>query len=300
MEKLFHPVNIGALDLAHRVVMPGIVDYRRAASSGPADAGACDCVRRAAPGGLVFTPPVPVSSRGALPPFTDGFDAPAAAGVLGEAVAMAHAKSARIVARLWHAGQDAGLLDDAGIDLVLEDYRRAARHARRLGFDAVELDAADGALPDRFLQDGANCRRDRYGGPVQNRLNLLAELADLLVAEWGAERVGVRLSPFGTYRGMSDTDPPALFEAVLGMLAGQEIAFIHLVRTDADGAALGHLPYEQPGFGGRLRAAFPSAIIVSGDFPRDCAVDLVRRRWADAIGVEDGPLAAEAATLAPR
>lgn len=294
MEKLFLPINIGALDLAHRVVMAAASDHGRTGErQSAADCGAC--VRHVSPGGLVITPPVPVSAAAASAPFLDEFDAPGAAAAWGGAIALAHVRKARVVARLWHSGRHAGqdsmlaaTLDGAGIDAVIEDFRRAAEQAKRLGFDGVELDAADGSLPDQFLQDGVNRRTDRYGGSIQNRLNFLCELVDAVAGVWSVERVGVRLSPFGQFRGMSDSDPVTLFATLLTTLGGQELPFVHLVRTAADGAPLGHLPYEDSAAATRFRAAFPSAIIVSGAFTRQRAVELVRSRWADAIGVETG------------
>ncbi|CAO3440843.1 oxidoreductase [Azospirillum endophyticum] len=295
MEKLFLPINIGALDLAHRVVVPGMIDRRAIHRDGPA-IDPRDCVRCVAPGGLVITPPIPVSS----PPVSPGaahpsvmacFDAPGSATAWAEAVGLVRERNAKLVARLCHAGDPPATvasLDAAAIDTVIEDFRRAAEQARRLGFDGVELDAADGSLPDQFLQDGANRRTDRYGGSVPNRLNFLGELIDALTGVWTAERVGVRLSPYGGFRGIADSDPATLFPAILTMLGEQELPFVHLVRTAADGAPLGHLPYQDRSFAARIRAAFPSAIIVSGAFTRERAVDLVRSRWADAIGVEAG------------
>lgn len=288
MDKLFLPINIGALDLAHRVVISAATDRRRIGErpSMP-DCGAC--VRHVSPGGLVITPPVPVSATAAVDAFPSGFDAPGARVAWGEAIALAHSRKAKVVARLSHAGHRpirATSLDGAGIDAVIEDFRRAAEQARSLGFDGVELDAADGSLPDQFLQDGANRRTDRYGGGIQGRLNFLCELLDAIIGVWTAERVGVRLSPFGQFRGMSDSDPVTLFTSLLTTLGGQELPFVHLVRTAVDGAPLGHLPYEDSSGAARIRAAFPSAIIVSGAFTRQRAVELVRSRWADAIGVE--------------
>jgi N-ethylmaleimide reductase len=290
MEKLFLPINIGALDLAHRVVISAATDHRRIGECcSVADFRAC--VRHASPGGLVITPPVPVSARATSAPVLDGFDTPGVAPAWAAAINLAHARKAKMVARLCHPGYApvrAATLPGTSIDEVIADFRRAAEQAKHIGFDGVELDAADGSLPDQFLQDGVNRRTDRYGGSIQNRLNFLCELVDVVTGVWTAERVGVRLSPFGQFRGMSDSDPVKLFTMLLTTFAGQELPFVHLVRTAADGAPLGHLPYEDRNAAAHIRAAFPSAIIVSGAFTRRRAVELVRSRWADAIGVEDG------------
>ena len=290
MEKLFLPVNIGALDLAHRVVISAATDRRGIGESrSAAYCGAC--VRHVSPGGLVITPPVAVSATAASVSVPDGFDTPGTAATWAAAISLAHARKAKVVARLCHPGYApfrAATLPGTGIDEVIAGFRRAAERARHLGIDGGELAAADGSLPDQFLQDGVNRRTDRYGGSIQNRLNFLCELVDAVTGVWTAERVGVRLSPFGQFRGMSDSDPVTLFTMLLTTLAGQELPFVHLVRTAADGAPLGHLPYEDRSAAARVRAAFPSAIIVSGDFTRRRAVELVRSRWADAIGVEAG------------
>ena len=46
--------------------------------------------------------------------------------------------------------------DIAEIPGIIEDYRKAAGRAKAAGFDGVELHAANGYLPDQFLQDGSN------------------------------------------------------------------------------------------------------------------------------------------------
>lgn len=73
---------------------------------------------------------------------------------------------------------------------IIEDYRKAAQRAKDAGFDGVELHAANGYLPDQFLQDNSNKRTDQYGGPVQNRSRFLLEVVAAMVSVWGADRVG--------------------------------------------------------------------------------------------------------------
>jgi NADH:flavin oxidoreductase / NADH oxidase family len=51
-------------------------------------------------------------------------------------------------------------LDIREIPGVVEDYRKAAERAESADFDGVELHAANGYLPDEFLQDGSNKRTD--------------------------------------------------------------------------------------------------------------------------------------------
>ena len=98
------------------------------------------------------------------------------------------------------------------IPAVVDAFGIAARHAIEAGFDGVEVHAANGYLIDQFLRDGANKREDAYGGSIENRTRFLAEVVERLVAEVGAGRVGVRLSPVTPFGDLSDSDPQPLFE----------------------------------------------------------------------------------------
>lgn len=69
------------------------------------------------------------------------------------------------------------------------------------GFDGVEIHGANGYLIDQFLQDVSNKRTDDYGGTIENRARFGLEVADAIVAKIGAERTGIRLSPWGTFGG---------------------------------------------------------------------------------------------------
>ena len=116
---------------------------------------------------------------------------------------------------------------------IVEDYRGAARNARMAGFDGVELHGANGYLIDQFLRDGSNRRTDRYGGTAQNRARLLIDVVETLVAEWGAERVGVRLSPTNPFNDMFDSNPAATFATAVGELDRFALAYLHIVEPAA-------------------------------------------------------------------
>src|SRR3546814_5769995 len=89
-------------------------------------------------------------------------------------------------------------LGTAELAELVQSYRTGARNARAAGFDGVELHGANGYLIEQFLQSHTNLRTDEYGGSIANRSRLLLEVTAALIEEVGAERVGVRLSPFGT------------------------------------------------------------------------------------------------------
>jgi NADPH2 dehydrogenase len=80
-------------------------------------------------------------------------------------------------------------------------YAKAARNAMEAGFDGVEIHAANGYLLDQFLQSESNQRTDEYGGSIQNRIRFPLEVVDAVVKAVGAERTGVRISPWSDFQG---------------------------------------------------------------------------------------------------
>jgi NADPH2 dehydrogenase len=80
-------------------------------------------------------------------------------------------------------------------------YAKAARNAIEAGFDGVEIHGANGYLVDQFLQSVSNERTDEYGGSIQNRLRFPLEVIDAVVKAVGAERTGIRLSPWSKFQG---------------------------------------------------------------------------------------------------
>src|SRR5690606_12583012 len=125
-------------------------------------------------------------------------------------------------------------LDLAEIPGVVEAYRKGAENAKRAGFDGVEVHGANGYLLDQFLQDSTNKRSDAYGGPIENRARLILEVVDACVDVWGADRVGVHLSPRGQSHSISDSDPLATFGYVMKELDRRNIAFVCIREVLSD------------------------------------------------------------------
>ena len=169
--------------------------------------------------------------------------------------AAVHATGGRIFAQLWHTGRlghsgvrggvvpvapsaiaiqgqqhftGQGMADYevpralrlAEVRAGIADYATPAKHAQAAGFDGVELHAAFGYLPNQFLVDGANQRADEYGGSIANRCRFVLEVMQCLIGGWGADRVGIKLSPVIPFNGMVDTDPKSLLSHLLGELDG--------------------------------------------------------------------------------
>ena len=78
---------------------------------------------------------------------------------------------------------------------LVEKFASAARRARGLGFDAIELHGAHGYLIHEFLSPLSNHREDEYGGSLANRMRFPLEVFAAVRAEWPQDKpVGVRLS----------------------------------------------------------------------------------------------------------
>jgi N-ethylmaleimide reductase len=164
-------------------------------------------------------------------------------------------------------------LTEAEITGIVGDFAQAARNAREAGFDGVEVHGANGYLIDQFLRDGTNKRTDGYGGPIANRTRFLTEVVDAVTAAVGADRVGVRLSPWGTFNGMADSDTNALhadapdassrfkpkFGGVLIAAGGftGETAARAIASGEADAVAFGRLFIGNPDLPERLRTGAP-------------------------------------------
>ena len=217
-----------------------------------------------------------------------------------------HAAGGRIFAQLWHVGRISApvflngelpvapsaiaavghvslvrpkqeyvvprALELAEIPGVVEAYRKAAMNAQMAGFDGAELHAANGYLPDQFLQDGSNHRTDQYGGSIENRARLLLEITDGIISVWGPERVGVHLAPRMDSHSMGDSDRLGTFTYVARELGEREIAFICAREYQAD-----------DWIGPKLKAAFGGVYIANEQFTRESAQTVLDAGHADAV-----------------
>jgi 2,4-dienoyl-CoA reductase (NADPH2) len=194
------PGAIGALELPHRIVMGSMHLGSEADATG--DATAAFYAERARNGaGLIVTGGAAVSREGAGGRSYAFVNEEAGRAVLAAAPAAVHAEGGLIALQLFHAGryafQDAfGLqpvapsavasrfnretprpLDEGEIAGVLEAFAEGARHARELGYDAVELMGSEGYLVDQFLSPLTNLRDDDWGGDAPRRRRFGVELA---------------------------------------------------------------------------------------------------------------------------
>jgi N-ethylmaleimide reductase len=299
MSKLFTPAKIGPYTFAHRIVLAPMTRLRSDAKDTPLPMMADFYGQRATPGGFLIaeSASISITSRsyyGApgiyLPEHVAGWKA------VTDAV---HAKDGRIFLQIFHGGRQshkditggatpvapsvvsfkgmaktpAGFVDSGPfraletdeIPGVLADFQHAAQLALQAGFDGVELHGANGYLVDQFLQDGSNKRTDRYGGSIENRARFLLEALGELISVFGADRVGLRLSPEGQWGDIRDSNPSSTFGWLAERLGGLGLAYLHIIDPRIKGDATLH-EERQAVAAAFIRKHYNGTIIAAGGF----------------------------------
>lgn len=212
-----------------------------------------------------------------------------------------HAKGGRIFLQLWHVGrQSHPLLQPNGATPVAPSALRAEGEAYASSgpvafsmpraLDITEIPGiveefrhgANGYLPDQLLQDGSNMRTDAYDGSIENRARFFLEVTAAAVSVWGGERIGVRISPSGTYGSMADSDPQATFGYLAGQLNRFGLAYLHVVEPRIKGNETISVD-AAPVAAAYLRKIFKGTIIAAGGFDREGAEALLARGDADLV-----------------
>lgn len=167
---------------------------------------------------------------------------------------------------------------------LVKQYVQAAKNALSAGLDGIEIHAANGYLLDQFLNSSTNLRADAYGGSIENRARLLLEIVEAVAGVCGSDRVGVRISPLGTFNDMGDEHPEALFAYVAEKLDEYDLAYLHVVdpsygghqstdAADPRGVALMAM----------IRERFKGTLMVCGGYTLERAQDAIRNHRADLV-----------------
>lgn len=165
------------------------------------------------------------------------------------------------------------------IPRVVDDYRRAAAKARLAGFDGVEVHAANGYLIDQFLQSKTNHRTDAYGGSVVNRCRFLRDVVEAVCSEWPPYRVGVRLSPNGSFNDMGSADFREQFIAAARALDPFGLSYLHVV----DGLGFGFHELGAPMTLTEFRQVFRGPLMGNCGYSQQSAEDAIVAGHADLI-----------------
>lgn len=153
-------------------------------------------------------------------------------------------------------------MSEEDIAAAIAEYVNASRLAIEAGFDGVELHGANGYLIDQFFNTATNRRTDRWGGSIENRIRFAVEVAKASVAAIGAERIGMRISPYGAFNGaLPDTEMDAMYLRLVEELNRLGLVYIHIVDHSSMGA-----PEVSPALKANIRSAFKGRYILSGGY----------------------------------
>jgi N-ethylmaleimide reductase len=263
--------------------------------------------------GLIISEASQISTLGIGYPSTPGIHTPEQVQGWKKVTQAVHEKEGRIFLQLWHVGRishpsyhkgalpvapsaikPAGeaatyegmkpfvtprALETEEIGGIVSEYAAAAKNAIEAGFDGVEIHSANGYLLDQFLRDGTNQRSDIYGGSIENRSRFLFEVIQAVSAAIGADRVGLRLSPSGTFNDMHDSNPTKHFAYVCHRLNDFNLAYVHIIDAlEGDrrhGANVVDLPV--------IRDAFKGVLVANGEYDQDRANLSIQTGQCDAV-----------------
>ncbi len=184
-------------------------------------------------------------------------------------------------------------MTEEDIATAIAEYANASKRAIEAGFDGVELHAANGYLIDQFLNTATNQRTDKWGGDsdtvreaavrevspataspndkdqqlhrggsVENRIRFAVEVAKASTAAIGAERIGMRISPYGAFNGTAaDAKMDALYLRLVEELNAVGLVYIHVVDHSSMGA-----PEVSADLKAKIRANFNGKYILSGGY----------------------------------
>ena len=299
---LFEPYSLGTLRLQNRIVMAPMT-RSRAPGNVPNDLMAEYYGQRSSAGLIVTEGTAPSPNGLGYARIPGNFSAAQAEG-WRKVAAAAHRGGAKIFMQLMHTGRITHALnlpsgaeivapsavaaagemwtDASGmqklpvprafetheIERVIEEYVAASRNAVAAGFDGIELHGANGYLIEQFLNVGTNRRTDGYGGSLENRNRFAIEVAAAVAKAIGADKTGIRLSPFNTFNDMVGDYPeiPRQYEALAAAFGRLGLVYIHVVQYAKVGEPLVRA----------IKKAFGRTLIINGGLDRakaEAAID---------------------------
>jgi N-ethylmaleimide reductase len=278
--------------------------------------------QRATPGGLIIAEASPVVATGFGNPGVPGIYTAQQIAGWRKVVDAVHARGGVIFLQLWHVGrvshssfQPGGALpvapsavaistefkamtadgkivdyetpralETSEIPAMIDAYREAAKNALKAGFDGVEIHGANGYLIEQFLQSRSNLRTDQYGGGIENRVRFLMEVTQAAIDVWGADRVGVRLSPYGIANGSGEADPMPLYSHAIKSLDRLGLAYLHFIEPRSSGAGRAEVNHQNvPSAMVLYRPMWRGKLITAGGFTGETADAAISAGHADAI-----------------
>ncbi|GLI60109.1 hypothetical protein VaNZ11_002155 [Volvox africanus] len=317
---LFTPYSLsgGRFQLSNRIVYAPLTRMR-AVGTIPQPSAAVYYSQRAVPGGLIISEATNITPEGLGYMNTPGLFLPEQLEAWKPIVSAVRDRGATFFCQLWHCGRASHPdLQPGGADpissstrpitspeytvytpsgpkpyvrpraatkedirRVVGEYARAARNAvEEAGFDGVEIHGANGYLIDQFLKDSINDRTDEYGGSIENRCRFALEVVEAVVEAVGADRVGIRITPFTGFLDALDSTPYATHTYLVEKLNKYGLSYVHMVEPRIQGVIeLDRSPDSLEPF----RRVYKGTFIAAGGFKADTGAAAVARGHADLV-----------------
>jgi 2,4-dienoyl-CoA reductase-like NADH-dependent reductase (Old Yellow Enzyme family) len=309
MPSLFDPITLGAIEAPNRVLMAPLTRTRATDAHVPTDL-MVEYYRQRASSGLIISEATGISPQGLGWPNAPGLWSAEQVEAWKPVTDAVHKAGGRIVAQLWHQGRLArpdvnklqplsssatrapyhdpaknpyGEARAATLDEIreaIDQYGQATRNALEAGFDGVQVHGANGYLVDQFLRDNTNLRDDDYGGSPENRIRFMKEVVERVIAEAGAGRTSIRLSPNGETQGADDSNPEAVFVPAAKLLNDLGIGFLELREIGPTGTfGTTDVPKLSP----KIREVFTGPLVLNQDYTMESGQADLDSGIADAI-----------------
>ena len=316
--KLMSPVQIGAIGAVNRVFMAPLTRCRATPSTDAPNRLIAQYYAQRASAGLIVSEATQVLPSGKGYMGTPGIYSLEQEQGWAMATRAVHEAGGKIIAQLWHVGAishpdlqpngelpvtastgfnpggtvytPSGKMQQVaarGLDIhevkaIVAAFKHSAEVALRAGFDGVEIHSANGYLLEQFIRNSSNQRTDEYGGSVENRLRFTLQIVDACIAVWGAQRVGIRLSPVSrANNSLPDGNAQETYGTLVNELASRAIAFVHFIGGNTGGAR------ELDGFdflaARKVLQAKQVAYIANNKYTREMANQALDKDAADAI-----------------
>ncbi|KAG2745553.1 NADH:flavin oxidoreductase/NADH oxidase [Suillus brevipes Sb2] len=262
---LFTPIQVGHISISHRIVLAPLTRFRAHSTHvlGP-HAVTYYAQRASVPGTLLISEATIISQAAGGMDFIPGIYTQEQVEGWKRVTDAVHEKGSFMFCQLWALGRAARpdtlakennsplvsaspiplstnptvvphALTEPEIKSYITSFVTGARNAIAAGFDGVEIHGANGYLIDQFLQEVSNTREDGWGGSIEKRARFAIEVVDAIVKEVGAERVGIRLSPWSPYQDMGIPDPKPQFSYLVSHLKKYNLTYIHVIEPRING-----------------------------------------------------------------
>lgn len=312
--ELLSTIEFGNYKLKNRIMMAAMSRCKADPTTGvPNDLHVAYFSQRAEDAGVVLTECTAVRQDGeGFPGNGQAFKKEHFAGWKKVADAV-HKVGGKIFAQIYHAGRATDSTKTGGLPVIgvsniknrdgkfdeprqinkkeikeiLTAFVDAAKNFKEIGFDGVEIHAANGFIIDQFLKDCSNNRNDEYGGSVENRCRFLLEVVDEIAKVIGNSRIGVKLTPGGRYNDMFDSNPQSILDYLLPQLNKRKICFVEMCRPpDGTSGSNYEIKGEEqlPNLFTGLKKKLPDVVLVGNcGFTPEEADDLIKKKEIDMV-----------------